>query len=154
MRQQAVQITQPSLTCIDDSNNNNLVNISNETVNNNNNSDGSNDKLIKMLNYVNMSDSSTTTTFTPVLSSMSTSSTSSSISSASSVSPNLSLSNSITDKSFNTSNELVDCGVGVGRGLVTAHGNDSHLLLNGSSNGGLCVPIFKYASENYVITRL
>jgi len=147
LRQQAIQITQPSLTRIDDITN--AIDSLNDSVNkgtsvlNKKNDDA---KLIKISNYVTMSDSS----FTPVLSSMSTSSTSSSLSSASSISPNLSLTNSITDKSFNTMNEI-DSGVGVGIGLVVD--TVPNMQLNNMENLN-SFPIFKYASENYVITRL
>ena len=111
------------------------------------------DVKIKIVNYVSLSDS-----FTPALSSLSSSTTSSSLSSSSSISPNLSLTNSVIDKSFNSSNEI-DRGVGCGIGTVTNQtdksidcNNNQHKFSN--DNNVLKMPILKYASENYVITRL
>ena len=116
------------------------------------NTNNSIEKLKLINNNISLPDSFINTMLSSSLSSSTTCSSLSSTSS-SSVSPNLSLSNSITDnKSFNLINDI-DGGVGVGIGLVAATtpastATEHYDLSLINSN------IYKYTSDNYVITRL
>jgi hypothetical protein len=113
---------------------------------------------LKLINNNNISlpDSFINTMLSSSLSSSTTCSSLSSTSS-SSVSPNLSLSNSITDnKSFNLINDI-DGGVGVGIGLVAATTTIPPPASTATEHYDLSLinsNIYKYTSDNYVITRL